>query len=389
MPETQAETLTAALRRLADEHASGLLAVTTEPDEVLVELREGVPVAIGPVVEAPDDAVTTAALVDGLLDRTVAAIVAGGGEWAWDVQRDDERVPLPSGMPVELSRRAVDAAQALALVPPTTVLRPGRPLTAHGTVGRVLDLVDGERSVQEIAEDMGASLPTTAVLALALIRAGAAATGEAPTTPRSWSDAVARRGEDQEDEDEPELWVMDAPPEPEPEPEEPDPEPEPAPEPAVQPDPEPAVQPDPRPAPTARAAPDPTPDRSESEADDAGWNDTSWLDEPAATAAPTTTDRSGGSERRDDARAALSAMLDDLGADHPGADTGAGAGATSPPTAASPAPAESAASGDEGPADEDDDAEQGGDLRRGRPRAEPGEVAEFLRELSRLALDED
>jgi hypothetical protein len=71
-------------------------------------------------------------------------------------------------------------------------------------------------------------------------------------------------------------------------------------------------------------------------------------------------------------------MLDDFGAEQPTTRSDP----TPPP---SPAPEAAEAATDKGTSQEPKDK----DLRRGRPRAGPGEVAEFLRELSRLALDDE
>lgn len=390
MSGTGTETLTAALRRLADEHASGLLSVHTPERDVVLELADGVPVGIGPVLDVgervgrdADASLVAAAVVDTLVDRTVAAIVGGGGDWEWDVSSSATTMPVPPGLATELSRRAVDAAQALARLQGATVLLPGRDFPTHGEVGRIAAVFDGERTLDEVAAATGLTLAAVATHAAALVRAGVLSTGLEDLAPRSWSDAVRDAAED-EDEDEPELWVMDDPPPPV---EEPDLEGSAAEEPVVD---EPTVD-EPvvdeptvgEPAVVDEATSVASEDDDEpfvvpaaqTAADDTGWADTGWLDElDDDDVAPTLPDGDG---EHDDARAALTSMLGELHG--------------SPPDAA-PAEEAPARGRYDRPTDEDDDDERerpaAGSQRR-EARAEPGEVAEFLRELSRLALDED
>lgn len=376
-PDT--ETLTAALRRLADEHASGLLSVATPDRDVVLELADGIPVGIGPNHDASDrvgrDAgaeLVAAAVVDDLIDRMVAAIVGGGGDWTWGVGGDTAMLPVPRGLATELSRRAVDAAQALAMLEPGQVLQPGRDLETHGEVDRARRLFDGDRTLADVAAELQRTLPATATLAAALVSSGVLATGEEDPGPVSWTAAVAAAGvdADDEDEDEPELWVMDPP-----DPDEDEDEPGDA---------------DPGQAVTADAA---------TAGDEDDWSDTTWLDDLDgadrwAHAAPdevaTDTPAAGAGSAGDDpqdARAALSAMISEF------SDPGRGAPAPArEPTEADPhdnLTADADGPDDDASGDRESQQEVSSEARRKEPKAAPGEVAEFLRELSRLALDED
>lgn len=389
------ETLTAALRRLADERASGLLSVATPGRDVVVELDEGAPVAIGPVHDVTDrvgdDAaagIAAVAVVDELVDRMVAAIVAGDAEWTWDVASEAERVPVPEGLTQELARRAVDAAQALATLDADDVLGPGRAVETSGELDRVRQLFDGERTLEEVAAAADRTLATVATMAAALVAGGAVAmdatTADDEPEPVSWTDTVAAT--DDEDDDEPELWVME-PPEDEEEVAVPAPQPRPslrdvaapgegaaaddttATTPPVTPRPEPAGAPTPADAGQDEAAAA-TPDEpaaaapADDDAPAASWNDTSWLDDLS------TRDEDDGRPvlaAGDDAADALGSMLADL--------------------------EDEELFGPRSSDDDDDDASEGDGGRtpplRREPQAEPGDVAEFLRELSRLALDDD
>lgn len=400
-PDT--ETLTAALRRLADEHASGLLSVATPGRDVVVELADGAPVAIGPVHDAgdrvgtdADEALVAVAVVDELVDRMVAAIVRGGGDWAWDVSSDEERLPVPAGLVEELARRAVDAAQALADIAPEDVLSPGHDVDTSGELDRVRALFDGERTLADVAVAAGLTVPAVATMAAALVGAGALATDDEPEgEPVSWSDAVRASDVDDEDDDEPELWVMEPAEDEDDEDEWLDDEDDSADEASGvddQDEDEPVVPAASTPrfsdvgafeetaveADDEDAAAAPEPDEAETPLDEpapvaaAGeWNDTTWLDElaPQDAGADAPPVLAAGEQEPADPRAALSSMLNDLQQD----DTPRSA----PPAEEPPAPQEA-------PADE----KPVGTERR-EPKAEPGEVAEFLRELSRLALDDD
>lgn len=370
MSGTGSETLTAALRRLADERASGLLSIATPGPDVVLELADGLPVGIGPTHEVEDrvgrDAapeLVAAAVVDGLVDRTVAAIVGGGGAWTWDIQSDASLLPVPPGLAVELSRRAVDAAQALAELDPEIVLLPARQFDVTGEIGRMQALFDGERSLAEVAELAGITLPAGATNAAAMVRAGVLSSGMQDARPASWSDTVAGAAAD-EDEDEPEPWVMDPPEDP----------------PVAE---EPAVA-------EVAARSDGSDELEPVAITDEGWSDSTWLDDlDGATDDEPEFDDERDHQRRDDersgdSRAALSAMLTEL----------QGPEGTQPARSA-PAPASTAATPTPAAAPEADDQDHpapeqpaAGAQRRG-PRAEPAEVAEFLRELSRLALDQD
>ena len=377
-PDT--ETLTAALRRLADEHASGLLSVATPGRDVVVELEDGVPVAIGPVHDVSDrvgpdadEGLVAVAVVDDLVDRTVAAIIGGEGDWVWDVASDADRTPVPPGLVTELARRAVDAAQALSVLDPDDVLAPGHDVTTSGELGRVRDLFDGERSIEEVAEEAGRTMPAVATMTAALLAAGALGNLDAKDEPVSWSDAV--RASDDDEDDEPELWVME-PAEDEPEEDEPDVPDEPAPAAASTDD---APRPRTPDLTTVSAPPVDEPSATPAEAPTArdtadDWNDTTWLDELAPQDEPDDAPPvlAAGDDEPVDARAALSSMLQDLQGDEP-------------PPPARPEPA------DEAEPDDGDAAPPGraAGTERREPKAEPGEVAEFLRELSRLALDDE
>ncbi len=416
------ETLTAALRRLADERSSGLLSVATPGRDVVVELDEGTPVAIGPTHDVEDrvgsdapDGLTTVAVVDELLDRMVAAIVTGEVEWTWDVPSDGPRLPVPPGLTQELARRAVDAAQALAALEPDDVLEPARAVPTTGELDQVRELFDGERSLAEVAEAAGLTLPTVATMAAALVAGGALSLDEPATDepePMSWTDTVAAADDEDEDDDEPELWVMEPPEDEEDEDEEDEPPAaaqaparslsvsrptlrDVAPPPAADPTPEddaaedadldddtplPAEQPAPAAAAApepAAVAPDPDPDPAPSTTDDvdapaASWNDTSWLDElsPTDVAEGAPPVLAAGDE---DAHDALGSMLSDLEDEE-----------LFGPRSSDEEPAPAAG------ADDDADApDEPTPPARREPRAEPGDVAEFLRELSRLALDDD
>lgn len=408
-PDT--ETLTAALRRLADEHASGLLSVAAPGSAVVLELADGIPVGIGPNHDASDRVgreagaeLVAAAVVDDLIDRTVAAIVGGGGDWTWDVGGDTAMLPVPPGLATELSRRAVDAAQALAMLEPDQVLLPARDLETHGEVDRARGLFDGDRTLAEVAEELHRTLPATATLAAALVGSGVLATGEEDPGPVSWTDAVAAAptdADENDDEDEPELWVMEAPE---------DEEDEEAPEVAEDdqavtrsgsldtPAPAPAEQPAVGTGPAAVEA-------GATDTDEDDWSDTTWLDDldgadqrahaardEVATADTPTADTptaGDGAERDDpeDTRAALSAMISEF----------SGPGRSAPAAAQEPTDAEPRDNGtadtdgpdDDTTGDRDPGQRVSSEARRKEPKAAPGEVAEFLRELSRLALDED
>lgn len=383
------ETLTAALRRLADERASGLLSVATPGRDVVVELDEGAPVAIGPVHDVTDrlgdgdgDGIAAVAAVDALVDRMVAAIVTGDADWTWDVASNDERIPVPEGLTQELARRAVDAAQALAALDPDDVLEPGRAVETSGELDRVRQLFDGERTLEEVAAAADHTLATVATMAAALLAGGAVALDEPAADdepePASWTDTVAAADED-EDDDEPELWVMD-PPDDEDEDEDqtapfaadaaPTAQPV-APRPAPAPEASPATEQDePEPEEPAAAAPAAPAEPADDDAPAANWNDTSWLDDLSTRDDDVSTRDAGDAApvlaAGDDAAAALGSMLADLEDEEL-------FGSRS--------------------SDESDDAPPGDDDQttplRHEPRAEPGDVAEFLRELSRLALDDD
>lgn len=427
MTAPHTETLTAALRRLADEHASGLLSVAAPGSAVVLELADGTPVGIGPNHDASDRVgreagaeLVAAAVVDDLIDRTVAAIVGGGGDWTWDVGGDTAMLPVPPGLATELSRRAVDAAQALAMLEPDQVLLPARDLETHGEVDRARGLFDGDRTLAEVAEELHRTLPATATVAAALVGSGVLATGEEDPGPVSWTDAVAAAptdADENDDEDEPELWVMEAPE---------DEEDEEAPEVAED---DQAVTRSgsldtPAPAPVEQPAVGTGPAAVEAGAtgtDEDDWSDTTWLDDldgadqrahaargevttatpgaadtpgaaetPGAADTPAAGDGAGtGTERDDpeDTRAALSAMISEF------SDPGRSAPAPArEPTDAEPRDNDTAdTDGPDGDTTGDRDPGQrvSSEARRKEPKAAPGEVAEFLRELSRLALDED
>jgi hypothetical protein len=389
MTEPDNETLTAALRRLADEHATGLLSITTPGREILLELAAGVPVAIGPTHDVStrigDDAtegLVAAAVVDGLVDEVVAAVVGGDVEWSWGVSSSVDQLPVPRGLIQELARRAVDAAQALSVVTPQDVLEPGHAVATGGELDRVRGLLDGTRTVAEVAAAVDMTVPAVATMANALLAGGALSGGHGEQDePTSWTDAVAAADADDED-DEPELWVMESPADDES-------------------DSDPTSGGDEQPARSLRltvaeaasvdrdqdstadddatadgdaTADDPTPDDAVAARDvgtggDATWNDTAWLEDLPS-------DNGDGA----DVKTALRSMLSDLQRDEP-------------------APVRT----ERGPADEPDEPdtndepdEDAGDDRaaevaseRRSPKAEPGDVADFLRELSRLALDDE
>lgn len=418
MSGSGSETLTAALRRLADEHASGLLSVATPGRDVVLELADGTPVGIGPthdvsgrVGREAGPGLVAAAVVDDLVDRTVAAIVGGGGEWTWDVSSDADMMPVPDGLAVELSRRAVDAAQALAALDPDQVLQQGRDLEATGEVGRIRALFDGERSIADVAAEADITVPACATVAAALVRAGALSTGMEDAGPPSWTDTVAGADhDDDEDDDEPELWVMDEPDEPEELEESDHAEPAPtrtwaAPSPARAEgaaDAGEATAPAPRAeehrAPAAEiddamewvagddrttdedagsaptAAPPPA---ATTEVEDDDWDSTTWMDEldDASAVRPRDDAAAGDGGHEPDARTALSSMINDLQA---------GNGEVQRREQPPPAPTQ-----EKDQPEESASGKRGADATRKEPKAEPGEVAEFLRELSRLALDDD
>lgn len=423
------ETLTAALRRLADEHASGLLAVATQGRDVVLELADGVPVGIGPtrgvstrVDRDASPALLAAAVVDELVDRTVATIIGGGGSWTWDVSSDADMMPLPQGLAAELSRRAVDAAQALATLEPDLVLQPGRDLETTGEVARVRSLFDGQRSIAAVAEEAGITLAACATFAAAMVRAGVLSTGMEDTAPTSWTDTVAGAADD-EDEDEPELWVMDEPEDLDEfdEADETDEEDvggadefDEADETGSPPEHEEVTAPPPAatdeiteamewvsgedtPAESSTAPESPTPAESPTASEspaaaaagpgdddlDDGWDDTGWMDEldTGDQVPPVVEARSSdepGADRPGDARSALSSMLSDL------------QGSSEVEVRDQPPPARTTEADEQ---DEEGDDDRPGDraskATRKEPKAQPGEVAEFLRELSRLALDDD
>lgn len=434
-PDT--ETLTAALRRLADEHASGLLSVATPGRDVVLELADGVPVGIGPPHDVSDrigrDAsaeLVAAAVIDGLVDRTVAAIVGGGGAWVWDVADSATMMPVPPDLATELSRRAVDAAQAMAALAPDQVLLPARDLETHGEVDRVRDLFDGDRTLAEVAELAGLTVPSTATLAAALVAAGVLSTGLQDTGSRSWTDAVAGSSVEDDDEDEPELWVMDPPDDDEVEDDDGEDDTPAAPAASAAPaaratpedvgedlgepirwrthEPDQPDQPDASTAPTepAPTAPAPTEPAAEpatpaaaatddepatagvgptaaDEASDDDWADTTWLNDLGGSDRPTEEARDGeeGDDEPSDARAALSAMITDL--------QGQESAPPAPPTPPAPAPTRQQRGQDAADGEEATEQRASPDAKRKEPKAAPGEVAEFLRELSRLALDDE
>lgn len=360
MSRQSSETLTAAMRRLADERASGLVSVTTPGGDVVIELADGAPVAIGPVHDVRhrigDDApaaLVAATVVDDLVDRTVAAVVAGDTTWAWDVSSDAALLPVPDGLTGELARRAVDAAQALAALDPGDVLEPARAVTTTGDLDRVRQLFDGARTLEGVATRAELTVPRVATMAAALVAGGALAHDDEDDEPArmSWTDTVAAADhQDDEDDDDPEPWVMDPPTD-----EAAD----------VGPD----VETDARHE--TEQGPDGEADTRVEPADDAetattaNWNDTSWLDELAASPDEVADDVS--------ARTALSSLLNDLEDDDlfgPGA---SGDQPDAPARTADPEPVDDAVPPAGHP----------------KPKAEPGDVAEFLRELSRLALDDD
>ena len=395
------ETLTAALRRLADERASGLLSVATPGRDVVIEVEDGTPVAIGPEHDVSDrvgaDApapVATVAVVDELVDRLVAAIVTGDVDWTWGVTSDTSRTAVPAGLTQELARRAVDAAQALAALDPDDVLEPAHAVTTTGELDRVRRLFDGARTIEDVARAADLALPAVATMAAALVAGGALALDDEDEDDEppamSWTDTVAAADDedDDEDDDEPELWVMDPPDEPEEAEDEDVAAPAvptarerrlaatplrdvgPPSEEAAEPPPEDEATPGEVEAPVVpAAAAQAATDEPAEEDEESGWNDTSWLDELSPTGADADAPPvlAAGD---DDARAALGSMLSDLGdeelfGDRPSEDRD-----------------------DSEPAAQDDSADPLPATRR-EPRAEPGDVAEFLRELSRLALDDD
>lgn len=384
MTEPDNETLTAALRRLADEHATGLLSITTPGREIVVELAAGVPVAIGPTHDVSarigDDAtegLVAAAVVDGLVDEVVAAVVGGDVEWSWDVSSSVDQLPVPRGLIQELARRAVDAAQALAAVTPEDVLEPGHAVATGGELDRVRGRFDGTRTVAEVAATVDMTVPAVATMASALL-AGGALSGDhgEQDEPASWTDAVAAADDDEDDE--PELWVMEPPAD-----DESDEDPTPGG------DEEPArslrltvaeaasVDRDDGTTADDPTDDDPTPDDAVAASDiatgsDATWNDTAWLEDLPS-------DNGDGA----DVKTALRSMLSDLQRDEPA------------PVRSRPGAADAADDVDE-PDTRDEPDEDAGDDRaaegtseRRSPKAEPGDVADFLRELSRLALDDE
>ena len=358
------ETLTAALRRLADEHASGLLSIAVPGGEIVIELAAGTPVTIGPARDVTgrvgDDAprgLVTAAVVDDLVDRTVAAVVAGDVEWAWGVDSSAERVSVPSGFVPELSRRAVDAAEALAAVGPDAVLDAAHAVPTSGELDGVRELFDGDRTLADVAEAAALPLPTVAAMAASMVAGGALAVvpevdEDEPTA--SWSDAVAA-AEVEDEEDEPELWVM---------------------EPIEDEQGRDATDEgdDDAPGDVEPAASRTTPAADDEDPED--WNDTTWLDELS----PIDDDSLPALATGEDdvaTRAEIGSMLSELQDDEPRR-----RGRTDERVSAEPS---------DDPADDvvRDEPAHAEPAPRREPKAEPGEVAEFLRELSRLALDDD
>lgn len=218
MSGSGSETLTATMRRLAEARATGQLSVETPWDDVVLEFADGTPVGIGPAPGAADrmgpaagSALATAAVVDELVDRTVAAIVGDGGDWTWDVDSGTETMPLAPEVASELTRRAADAARAMTELGAHAVLRPGPGPELGGKLGGIRELFDGERTLQDVAELTGLGVPTTRTLAAALVRVGALSTAGEDPGPTSWIDTVARCASAEAEEDEPEPWGMEDP----------------------------------------------------------------------------------------------------------------------------------------------------------------------------------
>ncbi len=391
------ETYTAALRRLADERASGLLTTAAGPHTVVVRLEEGRTTGIGPLhgdATDLDDPVLRATIVQRLLERLVDGVVRETASWSFEDGGDEALAPVPDSLPAELSRRAVDAATSLRRLGEDAVLRPDGP-PGMGEAASVLHgALDGSSTLAEVAAHVQRPLTAVAGLAVALLSSGRASlvtpdppaapapahvvstpTASTPTGARpTMADLATPKLDDEpaidwsavDDDDEPAMWVMagdDAPT---------------------------------TPATSAPSAPGGTPTTSTlTSADVSGddWADTSWLDEltpapgrtekdpaastPAQTAAPADQPSSRSAADRDErasSAAEFAGLLGDL----------AGVGSEpAEPAAVAPEPAPVAAEPDEATTTE----AEPGSTRRRRPRGD--DVADFLRELSRLALEDD
>lgn len=374
MPAASDVTLTATLRRLAAGAEDGVVSVASPGGTLTVTVEGGVPVAAGPapLVAArlpgtPSAAVRRAAETDAVVDLLVDAAVGpsatitvtAGGSGA-----QPGSVPLPSGTLAEIERRAVHTAGALQQHGPDAVLTPTHRYEVRGEAGRLLREFDGERSLTEIATEAGLPLGAVARLAAVLVDSG----GLTGATAHHGGSISSSYLVDDDRDDEPEPWVMGSPTDDEPD-EAPTAE---AHAPTVEAHaPEPAEAHTPpveahAPEPAGALAPEPL--TSTLLADDVvgdDWADTAWLDE---------LDREDEPQEPPTAPAAGTPSVHEAA----GSDTPVAAG-----TAAADDPAEDRTEHVEPvPSVEDEPAQQ-------RSRAQPGEVAEFLRELSRLALDED
>ena len=244
---------------------------------------------------------------------------------------------------------------AVALSPPATTptIRTSRPIPVHHTS-------EGVATTAEL------TVPRVATMAAALVAGGALARDDEDDEPigMSWTDTVAAAEHEGDEDDDPEPWVMD-PPDDEAADEAIDESVDS--EPDAGRDAEQELEDDDEDDTWVAAAGDET-------ASAASWNDTSWLDELTSPDEVDEVDEVD-DEVDDDvgARTALSSLLNDLGDDDL---FGPGASGDEPDAPARTADPEAV----------DDPAPP---ARRPEPKAEPGDVAEFLRELSRLALDDD
>jgi hypothetical protein len=317
-PDT--ETYTAALTRLADERATGLL-TSADADGIAVLLRDGRTAMIGPHDGPPprDDApVSRATAVEVLVAQLVSGVTASATSWFFfdgDDGTGHALIEVPAGLPAEVARRTmpdVETRAPLSTAPST--------LGTAGTAGTAGTL-------------------------------GTAGTADAtPDTTRPVVDETSEMFEQDDFDDGPELWVMGG--------EQGDTLGD-------------SVEPSPPTAAVTRT--------SAGVASDV-WADTSWLDDlsPAPTQQPGSNPEPNPDPRpvatrnttTSDDRADVAAEFAGLRGSPEAGDVPAATAANTPvadshsePAATRPTTAQ-------------------------RPRPRPEDVSEFLRELSRLALDD-
>ncbi|MFT6942168.1 MAG: hypothetical protein ACJA2F_000349, partial [Nitriliruptoraceae bacterium] len=140
MTALDTETYTAALLRLADERATGLL-TSADAGGIAVLLRGGRTAMIGPHDGPPprdDDPVSRATAVEALVAQLVSGVTAGASSWFF-IDGDDGTghalIEVPAGLPAEVARRTMPDAETRG----PRVTAPSTPGTAPKTPDRSPD----------------------------------------------------------------------------------------------------------------------------------------------------------------------------------------------------------------------------------------------------------